>query len=80
MTKKTGRRFLTRSLKVLTRAWVVVEVVRIHTVWFPGPARLRVERIASSGLAASRDRSSRQSRRWPGTFFTWAGTSRQTIR
>ena len=58
MTKKTGRRFLTRSLKVLTRAWVVVEVVRIHTVWFPGPARLRVERIASSGLAARRDRSS----------------------
>ena len=73
-----GTRCLTTILRVVTRAWVVVEVVRIHTGSLP--ARLRVERMASSGVAASRDSSSRESRRWAGTVLTWAGLTRQTIR
>ena len=78
MTRRAGTRFLTTSLSVVTRAWLVVDVVRIQTGSVP--ARLRVERMASSGMAARRERSSRERRREAGTVFTWAGLNRQTIR
>ena len=55
--------------------------MRIQTVTtVSSPAMVRVERIASSGVAGSRDSRRRESRRWAGTVFTLAGTSRQTIR
>ena len=59
---------------------MVVVVVRIHT--FSPSASLRVERIASSGVAGRRERRRRERRRWAGSFFTLAGRgmTRQTTR
>ena len=59
----------------------MVVVVRIHTTLSP-PARLMVERMASSGAAGRRERRRKERRRWAGTFFTLGGRgmTRQTIR